>query len=135
MRRKGGGGLITKNETVNYLLPSVMECENVMILVVCICLSVYWAVSRVICHLGIPPTLATPRSCWKGDSWPLTERPSCLDIFPDELLEIMSSDTPEGYTVGFYRNYLNVLLSVFHFACRSLRELRHLVCITNILVF
>ena len=45
----------------------------------------------------------------------------------EELLEIMSLDTPEEYTVGFYKNYLNVLLGVFHFACRSLRELRHLV--------
>ena len=44
----------------------------------------------------------------------------------DELLEIMTLDCPQEYPVDFYRNYLNLLLSVFHIACRSLNELRHL---------
>ena len=129
--------LIIKIETVNISLPSEMEYDKVTILVV-VCLSVYLGGGggpHVMGHLGDPSNPGPARSCWKAGSWPLTERSSYLDIFPDELLEIMSSDTPEGYTVGFYRNYLNVLLSVFHFACRSLRELRHLVCITNIFVF
>ncbi|KAJ8046876.1 Origin recognition complex subunit 5 [Holothuria leucospilota] len=53
--------------------------------------------------------------------------------FPDysknELLEIMTLDTPEGFSKAFYSSYVNLLLSVFHMACRDLSELRHLALI------
>lgn len=45
----------------------------------------------------------------------------------DELLEIMSLDAPKSISTDAYRNYANLLLSVFHVVCRSLSELRHLV--------
>ncbi len=53
--------------------------------------------------------------------------PNLCFPFADELLEIMSLDAPADYPIGFYRNYLNVLLSVFDTCRRSLRELKHLV--------
>ena len=42
-------------------------------------------------------------------------------------MDIMSLDHPDEYPESLYRNYLNLLLSVFHVACRDLSELRHLV--------
>ena len=48
-------------------------------------------------------------------------------IISEELLEIMSLDCPPNYEVPFYKNYCNLLLSVFYLPCRNLRELRHLV--------
>lgn len=57
----------------------------------------------------------------------------------DELLEILSHDFPYvqkliansfnetlELDIEFYRNYLNVFLSVFYRACRDLNELRHM---------
>ena len=40
---------------------------------------------------------------------------------------ILSGDCPEEFPGDFYRNYLHLLLSVFHLVCRDVRELRHLV--------
>lgn len=39
----------------------------------------------------------------------------------------MTLDTPDGYSRAFYSSYVNLLLSIFHMACRDLSELRHLV--------
>ena len=44
-----------------------------------------------------------------------------------DLIEILSLDCPSGHTTEFYRNYLNLLLSIFYHACRSLSELSYLV--------
>ncbi|XP_071817160.1 origin recognition complex subunit 5-like [Apostichopus japonicus] len=53
--------------------------------------------------------------------------------FPDysknELLQIMTLDAPKEYSVAFYSSYVNLLLSIFHMACRDLSELRHLALI------
>ncbi|XP_014677965.1 PREDICTED: origin recognition complex subunit 5-like [Priapulus caudatus] len=43
-----------------------------------------------------------------------------------ELVEILSLDCPSEYGTDFYRNYVNMLLGVFHLACRDLNELRYL---------
>eukprot|EP00058_Branchiostoma_floridae_P011778 XP_002597266.1 hypothetical protein BRAFLDRAFT_260887 [Branchiostoma floridae] len=48
------------------------------------------------------------------------------DYTKDELLEILSSDCPTGYTKDFYMSYINIVLSVFYMACRNLNEIRHL---------
>ncbi|KAL4226958.1 Origin recognition complex subunit 5 [Mactra antiquata] len=49
------------------------------------------------------------------------------DYSKDELVQILCMDCPEDYTLGFYNIYVNLVLSIFHFACRNLNELRHLV--------
>ncbi|XP_022081114.1 origin recognition complex subunit 5-like [Acanthaster planci] len=50
--------------------------------------------------------------------------------FPDytkgELLEIIATDCPEGYSVEFYSSYVNLLMSIFYMVCRDLNEIRHL---------
>ena len=48
------------------------------------------------------------------------------DYNSDELLKILSLDCPENYETVFYRQYLSLLFSVFHFVCRDIRELAHL---------
>ena len=51
--------------------------------------------------------------------------------FPDytkqELLQIMSKDSPSDQPREFYAAYCQLLLSVFFSVCRDLNELRHLV--------
>lgn len=42
-------------------------------------------------------------------------------------MEILCLDCPYEYSKEFYRNYLNLLLSIFYHACRNLSEIRHLV--------
>lgn len=53
--------------------------------------------------------------------------------FPDyskgELVQIMSEDCPSEYPADFYNLYVNLVLSIFYYACRNLKELRHLVSI------
>ncbi|XP_038068907.1 origin recognition complex subunit 5-like isoform X2 [Patiria miniata] len=50
--------------------------------------------------------------------------------FPDytksELLEIIASDCPKGYSAEFYSSYVNLLMSIFYMVCRDLNEIRHL---------
>ncbi|XP_052779192.1 origin recognition complex subunit 5-like [Mya arenaria] len=49
------------------------------------------------------------------------------DYSKDELVQIICSEVPEGYPEGFYNMYVNLVLSIFHYACRNLKELKHLV--------
>ncbi|XP_014770006.1 origin recognition complex subunit 5 isoform X1 [Octopus bimaculoides] len=53
--------------------------------------------------------------------------------FPDysreEILEIMSLDHPKEYPKELYDTYINLVLSVFYYVCRDLKELRHLASI------
>lgn len=49
------------------------------------------------------------------------------DYSKDELVRILCSDCPSDYPEGFYNMYVNLVLSVFHYACRNLKELKHLV--------
>lgn len=45
----------------------------------------------------------------------------------DELLKIMLTIKPSKYSAEFYSNYVNLALSVFYLASKSLPELRHLI--------
>ncbi|GAB1606625.1 origin recognition complex subunit 5-like [Argonauta hians] len=53
--------------------------------------------------------------------------------FPDysreEILEIMLLDYPKDYPKELYNSYINLVLSVFYYVCRDLKELRHLAAI------
>lgn len=49
------------------------------------------------------------------------------DYSKDELVHIICQDRPAEYPEGFYNIYVNLVLSIFHYACRNLKELRHLV--------
>ncbi|XP_052281401.1 origin recognition complex subunit 5-like isoform X2 [Dreissena polymorpha] len=49
------------------------------------------------------------------------------DYSKDELVEIICHDRPEDYPEGFYNMYVNLVLNIFYYACRNLKELRHLV--------
>ena len=44
----------------------------------------------------------------------------------NELIEILFSSRPGGYEETFYKNYLNLYLSVFFRFCRDLNELRYM---------
>ncbi|KYN27649.1 Protein SDA1 like protein [Trachymyrmex cornetzi] len=45
----------------------------------------------------------------------------------DELAQLLLLDKPTSYDTDFYKNYLNLFLSVFFRFCRDLNELRHMV--------
>ncbi|XP_011061142.1 PREDICTED: origin recognition complex subunit 5 [Acromyrmex echinatior] len=45
----------------------------------------------------------------------------------DELAQLLLLDKPMNYDTDFYKNYLNLFLSVFFRFCRDLNELRHMV--------
>ncbi|XP_053377322.1 origin recognition complex subunit 5-like isoform X2 [Mercenaria mercenaria] len=49
------------------------------------------------------------------------------DYSKEELVQIICQDCPPEYPEGFYNMYVNLVLSIFHYACRNLKELRHLV--------
>ncbi|XP_060574504.1 origin recognition complex subunit 5-like [Ruditapes philippinarum] len=49
------------------------------------------------------------------------------DYSKEELVEILCLDCPEEYPIGFYNMYANLVLSIFHYACTNLKELKHLV--------
>ncbi|XP_060574929.1 origin recognition complex subunit 5-like, partial [Ruditapes philippinarum] len=49
------------------------------------------------------------------------------DYSKEELVEILCLDCPEDYPIGFYNMYVNLVLSIFHYACTNLKELKHLV--------
>ena len=53
--------------------------------------------------------------------------------FLEELIEIMSGDCPTEYPEGFYNVYVSLVLSIFYYACRNLKELRHLVSNINVI--
>ncbi|XP_011862114.1 PREDICTED: origin recognition complex subunit 5 [Vollenhovia emeryi] len=44
----------------------------------------------------------------------------------DELAQLLSLDKPANYGTDFYKNYLNLFLSVYFRFCRDLNELRHM---------
>ncbi|XP_011159872.1 origin recognition complex subunit 5 [Solenopsis invicta] len=44
----------------------------------------------------------------------------------DELAQLLLLDKPANYDMDFYKNYLNLFLSVFFRFCRDLNELRHM---------
>nr|XP_012219212.1 PREDICTED: origin recognition complex subunit 5 [Linepithema humile] len=44
----------------------------------------------------------------------------------DEMAQLLLLDKPAKYEVDFYKNYLNLFLSVFYRFCRDLNELRHM---------
>ncbi|XP_025074011.1 LOW QUALITY PROTEIN: origin recognition complex subunit 5 [Pogonomyrmex barbatus] len=44
----------------------------------------------------------------------------------DELAQLLLLDKPVNYDMDFYKNYLNLFLSVFFRFCRDLNELRHM---------
>ncbi|XP_011685234.1 PREDICTED: origin recognition complex subunit 5 [Wasmannia auropunctata] len=44
----------------------------------------------------------------------------------DELAQLLLLDKPANYDTDFYKNYLNLFLSVFFRFCRDLNELRHM---------
>jgi len=44
----------------------------------------------------------------------------------DELAQLLLLDKPANYDTNFYKNYLNLFLSVFFRFCRDLNELRHM---------
>uniref|UniRef100_A0A0C9R8Z3 Origin recognition complex subunit 5 n=1 Tax=Fopius arisanus TaxID=64838 RepID=A0A0C9R8Z3_9HYME len=44
----------------------------------------------------------------------------------DEMQQILFTYKPEGYSDGFYQNYLNLFLSVFFRFCRDINELRYM---------
>ncbi|XP_024871303.1 origin recognition complex subunit 5 [Temnothorax curvispinosus] len=44
----------------------------------------------------------------------------------DELAQLLLLDKPANYEADFYKNYLNLFLSVFFRFCRDLNELRHM---------
>lgn len=44
----------------------------------------------------------------------------------DEMAQLLSLDKPVKYDVDFYKNYLNLFLSVFYRFCRDLNELRYM---------
>ncbi|XP_018313166.1 origin recognition complex subunit 5 [Mycetomoellerius zeteki] len=44
----------------------------------------------------------------------------------DELAQLLLFDKPTNYDIDFYKNYLNLFLSVFFRFCRDLNELRHM---------
>ena len=54
-------------------------------------------------------------------------------VFPEELIEIMSRDCPTEYPEGFYNLYVSLVLSIFYYACRNLKELQHLVSKINVM--
>ena len=53
-------------------------------------------------------------------------KPSCFSS-TEELVTILSTDCPAEYPEGFYNMYVNLVLSIFHYACRNLTELKYLV--------
>ncbi|XP_072743570.1 origin recognition complex subunit 5 [Anoplolepis gracilipes] len=50
----------------------------------------------------------------------------------DELIRLLLLDKPAKYDADFYKNYLNLFLSVFFRFCRDLNELRHMAKINFI---
>ncbi|XP_032675100.1 origin recognition complex subunit 5 [Odontomachus brunneus] len=44
----------------------------------------------------------------------------------EELIELLLLDSPQKYDMQFYKNYLNLFLSVYFRFCRDLNELRHM---------
>lgn len=49
----------------------------------------------------------------------------CFDIHTDELVEILLKSKPTAYSEEFYKNYINLVLSVFYHATKGLPELKH----------
>lgn len=47
----------------------------------------------------------------------------------DEIVEILARLKPEKYSKEFFKNYINLVLSVFYVATKDLPELKHQVCI------
>lgn len=48
------------------------------------------------------------------------------DYTKDDIFEILCIDCPAEYSREFYASYINLLLSVFFYVCRDLKEIRHL---------
>lgn len=50
----------------------------------------------------------------------------------DEVVEILARLKPEKYSQEFFKNYINLVLSVFYVATKDLPELKHQVCIFGV---
>ncbi|CAG0887501.1 unnamed protein product [Darwinula stevensoni] len=59
-------------------------------------------------------------------SFPFPIQISFPQYSKDDLVSILMQDCPPGVEQHFYKNFLNLLLSVFYPACRNLSELRFL---------